>query len=47
VGDPTVARRAIRPAEPLSSSTSTGRDIDPWLSPDRRVIVFSSDRSGF
>ncbi|HWM88518.1 MAG TPA: hypothetical protein VNO33_21830 [Kofleriaceae bacterium] len=35
-------------AEPvrLPELSSEGRDEDPWVSPDGRVIVFSSDRTG-
>lgn len=34
-----------RPERVVELSTA-GADEDPWVSPDRRVIVFSSDRSG-
>ena len=34
------------PPERLAELASATADEDPWLSPDRRLIVFSSDRSG-
>jgi hypothetical protein len=30
----------------LPELASPGDDEDPWLTPDLRVIVFSSDRAG-
>jgi len=30
----------------LVEVSSPARDEDPWLSPDARVLVFSSDRTG-
>lgn len=32
--------------EPLRELNTQAREMDPWVSPDRRVIVFSSDRNG-
>jgi len=45
------ARRAdaggdFAPPERVAELASPGADEDPWVSPDRRLIVFSSDRSG-
>lgn len=37
---------AFADPEPVSELNTEAREIDPWVSPDRRVIVFSSDRSG-
>ena len=34
------------PATPLTELNTAGRDRDPWVSPDLRMIVFSSDRDG-
>lgn len=34
----------FRPAEPVDELNSSGRDQDPWLSPDGRSIWYASDR---
>lgn len=46
-----VARRdgvdaAFDPAEPVAELNSDGNDTDPWLSPEGRYVVFTSDRAG-
>jgi hypothetical protein len=46
-----IARRATEaamfdPPVRVTEVSSTADDVDPWLSPDRRTLVFASTRSG-